>query len=236
MRNVLRRTSDLVRTARAGARDGSGVAAVEFALVLPLMLLLYVGTCAIANAVSASRATVVLARTLTDLVSQQKANVSLTDTTMQNIFNASTTVMAPFPTATLKMTLSNVEFVADPTATSSNNLTAKTRWTVTFSGGTLRPCTNPVLTAVANGTTPTPSTMPLGLYASGFVIVSDVTYTYTPSFGYFSYNFVSGQAGSSAMSFTMSRTTYMRPRQTDNIRYASGQTAQICPIISPQTS
>jgi Flp pilus assembly protein TadG len=216
-------------------RDQRGVAAVEFAVVLPFMLMLYISTAAVTQAVSASRDVVVLARTLSDLVAQQSANVNLTDTTAKDIFSASTAIMAPFPTTPLKMTLSNVEFVSDVLALNSNLLDAKVRWTVSFSGGTLRPCTNPLLTPVPNSSTPSPTTMPVGLYAQGFLIVSDVTYTYTPSFGYFNFTFGS-TSSTPILSFTMSRTAYMRPRQTNNIRYTAGQSAQICPIAFPQTS
>lgn len=218
-------------------RDGSGVAAVEFAFIGPLLLLLYLGTAGLTQAISAARAVTVLARTLSDLVSQQPANVNLTDTLAQNIFSASTAVMAPFPTTSLKMTLSNVEFVADAASTSSNMLDAKVRWTVTFSGGTLRPCgTSPLLTPVANGSSPSPTTMPLGLYATGFLIVADVNYSYTPAISLFTWGMANGKANTGPLSFPMSRTSYMRPRQTDNIRYTSGQTAQICTIASPQVS
>ena len=227
----------------SAARDSRGIAVVEFALVLPFMLLLYVSASAITLAVSADRASVVLARTLADLTSQQQANVNLTDTSAQNIFLASSFVMAPFSTTTLQMTLSNVEFVTNAASTGSNGLDAKTRWTVTFSGGTLRPCTNPLLTPVSNGSTPSATTMPMGLYQNaGFLIVADVKYVYTPSFGYLSFGTsgTGGRAGqvtsSSAFSFTMLHTDYMRPRQTNNIRYTSGQSASICPIVAPQTT
>ncbi len=218
---------------RRFATDRRGVAAVEFALVLPLMLVLYVCTSALTLAVAAKRDVGVLARTLTDVTAQQ-GSAALTDTTAQSIFNASTSIMAPYATTALKMTLSNVEFVADPLALASNLYDAKTRWTVTFTNGTLRPCSSPLLTPVPNGTTASPSTMPVGLYAGGFVIVADVSYVYTPTFGYFNYNFQTGKASSSGLSFTIAQTEYMRPRQTSNIHYTSGQTAQICPITSPQ--
>ncbi|MBE7247719.1 MAG: pilus assembly protein [Actinomycetospora chiangmaiensis] len=223
----------LARLRALRARE-DGMAATEFALMLPLLLLMYVGTVGVTSAVSASRATVVLARTLTDLVSQQAANVALTDSTTSNIFNASTAVMAPFSIASLKMTLSNVEFVANPAAVTSGGLDAKTRWSVSLSNGPLRPCR--VLTPVANGSTPSATTMPQGIYAAGFVIVADVSYTYTPSFGYFTWTFANDGTTTSPLSFTMARTTYMRPRQTDNVRYTSGQSATICPIAAPQAS
>ena len=119
MRAALGRFAFRVRRA---CGDDSGVAAVEFGFILPLLLLLYIGTNTLTQAISAARAVTVLARTLADLVSQQPANTNLTNSVMADIFNASTAVLAPFPTTSLKMTLSNVEFVATaprrrPTAT-----------------------------------------------------------------------------------------------------------------------
>ena len=224
-------------------RDASGVAAVEFAFILPLLLLIYLGTNGLTQAISAARGTTVLTRTLADLVSQQPANVPLTDAISQNIFAASTAELAPFSTTGLKMTLSNVEFVANAAATASGGYDAKTRWSVSFSGGTLRACApnpykGPVLTPVANGTSPSMTTMPVGLYAAGFVIVADVAYVYAPTLGLFTWDMANGKASSSPIAFNMNRTEYMRPRQTDNIRYTtgSGPTATICPISSPQVN
>lgn len=222
---------------RCTLRNQSGVAAVEFAFILPLLLLLYVGVSSLTQAISAARGVTVLSRTLADLVSQQPRDVNITDSIAKDIFASSTIVLAPFSTSSLKMTLSNVEFVVNASATDSNGYDAKTRWTVSFSSGTLRPCgTNPKLSWVANTNKPSSTTMPLGLYAAGFLIVADVSYTYAP--GLFNWSNANGQSTSST-TFTMNRTAYMRPRQTDNIRYTpstASNTASICNIASPQTS
>ena len=221
-------------------QDRSGVAAVEFAFILPLLLLLYVGANTLMQAISATRAVTVLTRTIADLTSQQPANNNLSDAVVQDIFNASTAVLAPFPTTNLKMTLSNVEFVANAASTGSNGFDAKTRWTVSFTGGTLRPCLgNPKLTPVPNGTDPSATTLPVGLYAAGFIIVADVSYTYIPTVGLFTWANANGQVGGTIIPIRMRRTAYMRPRQTDNIRYSpssSSTTATVCPIASPQVS
>lgn len=218
-------------------RDQSGVAAVEFGFILPLLLLLYVGVSSLTQAISAARGVTVLSRTLADLVSQQPRDVNITDSIAKDIFASSTIVLAPFSPSSLKMTLSNVEFVVNAAATDSNGYDAKTRWTVSFSNGTLRPCgTNPKLTWVPNTSKPSATTMPLGLYAAGFLIVADVSYTYTP--GLFNWGNANGQS-TTFTTFNMNRTTYMRPRQTDNIRYTpstASNTASICNIASPQTS
>ena len=222
---------------RAGLKrllaDRAGVAATEFALVLPLMLLAYIGTCAVTSAVSASRSTTLLSRAVTDLVSQQPSGQPLTDTSLKTLLAAATAVMAPLPLSPLKVTVSNVEFVPNAAATASNGLDARTRWTVSFTGGPLRPCAKPMLVPAANDASPSPKTLPVGLYTDGFLIVADVSYTYTPSFGAFAFDLGGGQG---RLAFTMARTSYMRPRQTDNIRYATGQSASVCPIAAPQAS
>lgn len=232
------------RKAFSAYLDSSGVAAVEFAFILPLLLLIYLGANGLTQAISAARAATILTRTIADLVSQQPPNAPLTDTTAQNIFAASTAELAPFSTTGLKMTLSNIEFVPNGSATTSGGYDAKTRWSVSFSGGALRACApnpyqGPVITAVPNGTRPSMTTMPVGLYAAGFLIVADVTYVYNPTLGLFTWDMANGRASSSPVAFNMSRTEYMRPRQTDNIRYtagSSGTTATICPISSPQVN
>ena len=81
--------------------------------------------------------------------------------------------------------------------------------------------------------------MPLGLYTAGFIIVADVSYTYQPTIGLFTWGNANGQTGGIAHQIVMNRTSYMRPRQTDNIRYTpstASNTASICNIASPQVA
>ena len=133
--------------------------------------------------------------------------------------------MSPYPTSSLKMTISSVEFVTD-SQRDRPGFDAKIHWTITNNGGTPRPCQ--ILTAVANNSTPSPTTMPTGIYpASGSAeatsIVADVTYTYTPAFG--------GALlawSSTAGSLTFAHTNYMRPRNQYAITY-SGSTGTVCP-------
>ena len=101
------------------ARDG--VAAVEFALILPLMLLLYLGSAETTQSVMASRKAAVAARTLTDLVSQQSANTNMTDAVMADIFNAASAIMQPFTTgaSALSLNVAAVSFTAYTSAPSS---------------------------------------------------------------------------------------------------------------------
>ena len=57
--------------ARRFRRDRRGVAAIEFALVVPLMLVMYLGTIEISAAVSVNRKVSRIAATVADLVTQQ---------------------------------------------------------------------------------------------------------------------------------------------------------------------
>lgn len=115
-------------------RDDKGVAAVEFALILPLMVTLYLGCTEITQGVLASRKMAILSRTLSDIVAQQPTTITspctasgLCASTMTSIFSAASAVMSPFSTTamgdgtpSLTMVVSSAEFVAYTSAPASN--------------------------------------------------------------------------------------------------------------------
>ena len=76
------------RAARESARRYKGIAAIEFAMIVPLMLVLFFGTVEFSfRRRGRPQGDAWMARTLSDLTSQ---NISVTDTQLTNIFNAST--------------------------------------------------------------------------------------------------------------------------------------------------
>jgi Flp pilus assembly protein TadG len=89
----------------AFAADQRGVSAVEFAILLPLMLTLYLGGAEISQAVSADRKTTLVAHTVGDLTAQA-SNVASSDVT--NIFSAATAVAYPLSSSNLTVTLSSI--------------------------------------------------------------------------------------------------------------------------------
>lgn len=204
------RHSALARMLRL-KKDNRGVAAVEFALILPLMLLLYIGTAEMTHGLMANRKMVLVTRALSDLVAQEDDQTSgVSDATLNGIFAAAGAIMSPFSTSTLRMTVSSIEFVSD--GATPPNYTARTVWSVRRNSSPYRPCQNMV--KVTNTTKPTPTTMPEGIYQDGTVIVADVSYNYTPSFG--------GQFlawSDTQSSIPMNHTTYMRPRTQTEIKY-----------------
>ena len=83
----------------------SAVAAIEFALILPVMVVMMLGMSEVTLAVNASRKLTLLSRTLADLSSRKSP---LSSTELANIFSASSIVMQPFKTQGLKMKVTSV--------------------------------------------------------------------------------------------------------------------------------
>jgi Flp pilus assembly protein TadG len=141
-------------------RDQSGVSAVEFAMLLPLMLTLYLGAVEISQAVGVDRKVTLTSRTVADLASQS-SNLASSD--MQNILNASSTVIAPYDPSQLKVTVSEVSI--------DNSGNATVAWSCTLGG-----------TAHAVGSA---VTLPSGLkIANTSLIWGEAAYTYKPVIGY----------------------------------------------------
>src|SRR4030081_1719445 len=103
-------TQEGIRSFMAGKLRGfacveHAVWAIEFALLLPLMITLYLGGVEVSQAVSADRKTTLVAHTVGDLTAQA-SNVTTAD--MTNVLNASTAVAYPSAAANLTVTVSSV--------------------------------------------------------------------------------------------------------------------------------
>ena len=158
-------------------RDRRANAAVEFAFIVPLMLTLFFGTVEFSSGIAANRKVTLVARTLSDLVSQSS---SVTDNDLTNFGTTGKAIMNPFPLTDLKTRVS--EIYIDP-----NTLTGKVIWSK-GSGMTDR-ATNSAIT------------VPTGLQIGGtYLIYSEVSYKYVPAVGY-----VMAKAGVSLSDQTFTR-------------------------------
>jgi Flp pilus assembly protein TadG len=166
--------------------DKRGMSAVEFALVLPLMLTLYLGSTEVSQAISANRKVTLVSRTIADLSSQVS---TISNATMTDFLMASSAIASPFSSANLKVTVSCVAIDSTGKATVS--------WSETLTGTTRS--TNSAHAANAAVTLPGALNV-----ANTALLWSEVQYTYTPTIGYV----ITGP-------LTLKDQMYMRPRLTD---------------------
>jgi Flp pilus assembly protein TadG len=99
---------------RTVLRDRRGAAAVEFALMLPLMLIIFVGVSEVSEAVPISRKVTITTRAVTDLTTQY---TSVDNDDLSNILGASSPIIAPYAPANLVVTLSEVGIDKNSNAT-----------------------------------------------------------------------------------------------------------------------
>jgi len=154
-------TSALRKPLGRFAADQDGVSAVEFAMLLPLMLTLYLGGVEVSQAVSADRKTMQAAHTVGDLVSQ---STCVMPSDMTTIFNLANDVIYPFASANLSPVVTSVAI--------DQNARATVQWSRTPTG------TGPYSGDVT-------AQIPAALLVKGTALVwAEATYSYTPTIGY----------------------------------------------------
>jgi Flp pilus assembly protein TadG len=196
------------RSAAGFLSDGSGIAAIEFAMVLPLMLVAFFGTVEFSSAVAIDRKVTIMARTLADLTSQGK---SASDADLAVYINLSDAIMAPYSPPIYPVPNTTVtELYIDP---ASGN--ARVQW----SQGSTPRAQSSIVTIPASLIARDPTTN--AILPSQYLLFSEVNTLYTPTIGY-----VMGKAG-----VTLSDTAYTRPRQSICVFYPSIPSPATCPTL-----
>ena len=148
---------------RRFARDRDGISAVEFAIILPFMLTLYLGGSELGDGLAIQFKVTLAARTVADLASQYQ---SIDTTTMSEIIGAASTVVTPYPANTMTVTVSELKIT-------NGNSSASVIWSASNSGD-----------GRTVGSTFTIPTALQTLPNNSYLILGEVTYPYTPSMGY----------------------------------------------------
>jgi len=189
------------RNARSSVRDfvadSRALAATEFAVIVPLMLVMFFGTVEFSSAVAIDRKVTLIARTLSELTSQ---STTLTDSDMQNAFTASISIIMPYDATLVKGSISQIYIDANSIAT--------VQWSkagTIASGATQATLATSARKAGDKVTSELPSTL---LIPSTYLILSEASYTYTPSVGYVLKS-----------SIPLSDLSYTRPRQVTCVPY-----------------
>jgi Flp pilus assembly protein TadG len=182
-------------TLRRFGRAQKAAAAVEFALILPVMLTLYVGSIELSAAFSMDQRVITIAGTVGDLVARTNGTLAASDLT--NYFQAAQAIMAPYSPTKLEQVVSVVA------VDSSGN--TKVEWSVGYNGGSAQTCGQPYSTVH-----PIPTAM-TNISEGSIIIVSEASYVYPPLLGLFFKN-----------SFNFYHQNFYLPRYDKDIPYSSG--------------
>lgn len=156
-------------TLRAFARRETGVAAVEFALVVPLMLSVYLGCTEATALLTADRKVQSVAGAIGDLVA--RTNKTIAASQLEDYFLASTSIMAPYSTAGLVQTVTAVSVAANGEAT--------VLWSARYEDGAL---SKTVAEHPRNSIFDLPNEMK-AIAAGQTVIAAETEYSYRPLLG-----------------------------------------------------
>ncbi len=91
---------------RRFCRDQHGVSAIEFALIFPIMVTMYLGAVDISQVLTADRKITSLASTTADLVAQAE---TLSEGDLIDIYDAAGEILNPFPETDLTIVITSIE-------------------------------------------------------------------------------------------------------------------------------
>jgi Flp pilus assembly protein TadG len=151
---------EIIQRLGSFVRDRRGISAVEFAMVLPLMVTMYLGVVEVSRGVAIDRKVTLTTRTMADLASRV---TSINNSDMSSLLNASAAVVSPYDVNQVRVVLSAVSIDA--------NGVAKIAWSDTLHGSA----------RTVGATVTVPSALNV---ANTQLIWSEVSYNYAPTFGY----------------------------------------------------
>ena len=116
---------NMTRVRKCFRTNEDGVAAVEFALVMPILITLFLGAVEFSHAITVNRKVVALTSASADLVAQRE---TINTAEMSNVFDASSAVLTPYSTTSLTIVVTSVLI--------DGNGDATVGWSKEFQGGT----------------------------------------------------------------------------------------------------
>jgi Flp pilus assembly protein TadG len=181
--------TSLLFRARKFRIDTNAMAATEFAIVAPFMLLLYVGGVELGDGVAINAKVSATAHSIGDMVSQ---NTSLSAAQMQNILTAATAILSPYPVTGGSPAASLVTVTVSEISSDANgNLTLQ--WSKSYNGQSFGSGRTSLAAAGSYGALSVPSSLngtvgnannPNGQNDQVSFIVGEASYAYTPNLGY----------------------------------------------------
>lgn len=102
----------MIKFHRRFLKAQGGLAAIEFAFILPVMVIMFLGTVEVSNYVMTARRVSALASTAADLVAKESA---ISDDDITDIFGAISVIIAPLDPSIVKIKITSVVADADGT-------------------------------------------------------------------------------------------------------------------------
>lgn len=214
------------RCAASFPPDKAGVAAIEFAFLVPIMLLLSLGGFDLGRFVMATEQVGMTAYYIAQMISEAPLSTSATIAGDGTVASADLqfyhdAAMVIFPdvlsdsaaqgipwSQDIGITMTSIKFKATPTGcTTSCSYVPQVVW----SGGTHPRVCGGTITAAADASTPSSTTLPTDMFGSGSLIVVDITYTFRPYVG-----------SQFLPSFPIARSFYIAPRNVPTVEYSGG--------------
>ncbi|MEP2724199.1 MAG: TadE/TadG family type IV pilus assembly protein [Roseibium sp.] len=169
------------------------MAAVEFALILPFLLLLLIGMAETTSALNQDRKVSQIASSVADLVAQSE---SISTSEAADIMLAASAIMSPYESSRLSVTIASVTF--------DDEGNGEVDWSVDQDGGT----------PWAAGSEP-PIDIPETIAKAGTsIVVGQSSYTYIPMFASLAQNLFP-----SASTIPMGDVYFLRPRLSTSVTF-----------------
>lgn len=172
----------LSQTLKRFRNDGRGIAAVEFALVLPVLIVIYFGTVELTRILDANRKLTLFARTLADLTGRAD-NPKPSADSMAAITSAATAILRPLDASGLQIVV-NAMGVESVYGTLYGGVCSS--WP---QNATPRP------TQQLNGTNGLPATPAAYQFDGARYVLAEVSMPYTPIIGSALYRWIFGARG-----------------------------------------
>jgi Flp pilus assembly protein TadG len=190
------RTHRLISRLRGWHASTDGIASIEFAFIVPIMVMMFIGAVELSQAITLDRRVTQVSSSTADLVARAEKQISQTE--IGDIMKVGGYILEPYGQGPLTIVIHNV------TSSPSNATVAKQSWSCTYSGKTKSQ------TCACSSST---FNLPPGLVTTNdSVVIADVTYNYSPLiFDYFLKKALSSLSdGQGAYKFT--EKIYLKPR------------------------
>jgi Flp pilus assembly protein TadG len=155
-----RPVNSVAKTLARFADECRGVSAVEFAILLPVMMTLYLGSVEVSQGIATQRKVTLTANALTDVASQY---TDITNADMSNILAAGSAIIAPYSATNLQEVVSEISINAQGHAS--------VVWSDSLGGTALS--IGQVVSIPASLAVPNTS-----------LVLAQVQYSYNPTYGY----------------------------------------------------